>query len=195
MIKRKFKRPFVSKSEVGFTLLEVAISSVVLTVGLVGMLGVFVLAMSTTQSVQLDQIAKQKALDALESIYTARSTQQITFAQIANIGPAPAQGIFKAGAVPGILTDGPDGLAGTIDDGTSPQGACPMPYQCELVPGPDGKMSDAVTISLSNFTRTIAITQPTADPNLKQVVVTIGYNDAQGHPRNYVAQTLISAFR
>jgi type II secretory pathway pseudopilin PulG len=195
MMKRKFYRPVANNSQAGFTLLEVAISSVVLTVGLVGMLGVFVVAITTTQSVQLDQIAKQKAMDALESIYTARSTQQLTFAQIGNIGPPPATGIFTAGAVSGIRTDGPDGLAGTADDGTTPQGTCPLPYQCELVPGPDGKMTDAITISLSNFTRTITITQPTADPNLKQVVVTVGYNDAQGHQHAYVAQALISAFR
>jgi type II secretory pathway pseudopilin PulG len=195
MMKKTINKPGINHNEAGFTLIETAISGVILMVGLIALLGVFTLAISTTQGVQIDQIAKQKAMDTLESIYTARSTQQLTFAQIANIGPPPATGIFTATTVNGILTDGPDGLAGTADDGTTPMGTCPLPYQCEIVPGPDGLMSDPVTVQLNNFTRTIAITQPTADANLKQVVVTIGYADGHGHQKTYVAQALISAFR
>ncbi len=194
MKNKTFKRTAPYDRQSGFTLLETAISGVILTVGLIAILGVFALAISTTQHVQLDQIAKQKAMDALESIYTARATQQITFAQIENTGVAG--GIFTGGIVNGILTDGPDGLAGTGDDGTTPQGTCPLPFQCAIIPGPDGQLgtADDITIQLSNFNRTIQITD-TLDPNLKQVVITVGYTDAHGHPRNYVVQALISAFR
>jgi type II secretory pathway pseudopilin PulG len=199
MTNRKFNKPIANNSQAGFSLLEVVISGVILMVGLIAMLGVFALAISTTQSVQLDQIAKQKAMDALESIYTARATQQITFAQIANTG---AGGIFTTGIVNGILTDGPDGLAGTADDGTTPQGACPLPFQCAILPGPDGLLgtADDITVKLNNFTRTIAINntldaQGNVNPDLKQVVVTIGYTDAHGSPHNYVVQALISSYR
>lgn len=194
MMNTKPKSRIANKREAGFTLLEVAISGVILMIGLVAMLGVFTLAISTTQGVQLDQIAKQKAMDALESIYTARATDQITFAQIANTGTGP--GIFTVGPSAGILTDGPDGIAGTGDDGTTPQGACPLPFQCEIIPGPDGILhGDArdITISLSNFTRTIAITP--VNPDLNDVVVTVGYTDARGHQRNYVVSALISSYR
>jgi type II secretory pathway pseudopilin PulG len=199
MTNRKFNKPVAKNTQAGFSLLEVVISGVILMVGLIALLGVFALAISTTQSVQLDQIAKQKAMDALESIYTARATQQITFAQIANTG---AGGIFTTGVVNGILTDGPDGLAGTADDGTTPQGTCPLPYQCAILPGPDGLLgtADDITVKLNNFTRTVAINNTfdplgNVNPDLKQVVVTIGYTDAHNIPRNYVVQALISSYR
>ncbi|MFI5072145.1 MAG: hypothetical protein ACHP8A_14765 [Terriglobales bacterium] len=199
MKNRKSNKPLKTDQQAGFSLLEVVISGVILMVGLIALLGVFALAIGTTQSVQLDQIAKQKAMDAMESIYTARATQQITFAQIANTG---AGGIFTTGTVNGILTDGPDGLAGTADDGTTPQGTCPLPYQCAILPGPDGLLgtADDVTIKLSNFTRTIAINNTfdalgNVNPDLKQVVVTIGYTDAHGAARSYVEQALISTYR
>lgn len=193
MTNKKFNRPIKNSRQAGFSLLEVAISGAILMIGLVAILGVFALAISTTQGVQLDQIAKQKAMETLESIYAARSTQQVTFTQIANTGAAG--GIFTAGTINGILTDGPDGLAGTADDGVTPQGACPLPYQCAILPGPDGILGNAddVTIPLSNFNRTITIN--TINPDLKQVIVTVGYTDAHGHPRNYTVQTLISSYR
>jgi type II secretory pathway pseudopilin PulG len=193
MMNKKVIGRSINRREAGFTLLETAISGVILMIGLIAMLGVFALAISTTQGVQLDQVAKQKAMDALESIYTARATQQITFAQIANISGG-GTGIFTAGTVNGILTPGPDGLDGTADDGTTAQGACPLPFQCSILPGPSGTMADAVTVPLNNFNRTITINN-TVDPNLRQVIVTIGYTDAKGHPRNYSVQALISAFR
>lgn len=173
--------------------METVIAGVLLMIGLVALLGVFTLALSTTQSVQMDQIAKQKAMETLESVYAARSTQQITFTQIANTGAAG--GIFTAGTVNGILTPGPDGLDGTADDGTTPQGTCPLPYQCAILPGPDGILGtpDDVTLVLSNFTRTITIN--TINPDLKQVIVTVGYTDAHNHPKNYTVQALISSYR
>ena len=192
MTNKNFNRPIKKNQQAGFSLLEVVISGAILMIGLVAVLGVFAVAVGTTQGVQLDQIAKQKAVDALESIYTARGTQQITFAEIANTG---AGGIFSTGTVNGILTDGPDGLAGTADDGTTPQGACPLPYQCAILPGPDGVLgtADDVTLSLSNFTRTIVINNQ--GPNLKQVIVTIGYTTPRGQVRNYTVQALISSYR
>jgi len=61
----------------GFSLIEVVISMAILTVGLVSLLGVFGLAMASTQTSQQDMIAKQLADEALESIITARNTTQL----------------------------------------------------------------------------------------------------------------------
>ena len=47
------------QAEEGFSLIEVLISMVILTVGMVSLLGVFGLAMSTTQASQQNMIAKQ----------------------------------------------------------------------------------------------------------------------------------------
>src|SRR6202011_4732020 len=74
------------RAERGFSLLEVVISMVVLTVGLVSLLGVFGLAMASTQTSQQDMIAKQLANEALESVVTARDTSQIHWDDIQNVG-------------------------------------------------------------------------------------------------------------
>jgi Tfp pilus assembly protein PilV len=70
----------------GFSLLEVVISMFVLTVGMVSLLGVFGLAMASTQTSQQNMIAKQLANEAYESVVTARNTSQMNWDQINNVG-------------------------------------------------------------------------------------------------------------
>ena len=70
----------------GFALLETLIAIVVLMIGLLAVLATFAMALSSTTSVQNDSIARQKAAEAVESIYTARQTGQLTFNQIQNVG-------------------------------------------------------------------------------------------------------------
>ncbi len=99
----------------GFGLLETLIGIVVLMIGLLAVLATFALAIGNTQSVQYDSIARQKAAEAVESIYTARQTSQISFNQIQNVAGAGSPGIFVVGFTP--MTDaGPDGLDNTTDD-------------------------------------------------------------------------------
>lgn len=171
----------------GFTLLETMISIVVVTVGLVGLLSAFTVAVASSANVQLDTIAWQKATEALESIYTARQTDQITFAQIANTTAPP--GIFVAGLGP-LKDAGPDGLDGTGDD----TGPAPV-----MVPGISGTLTGVsppdVAISLTNFQRQITITQDPNNANLKMVTVLVQYAAPQGGQRQYTVQSLISSFR
>ncbi len=56
----------------GFSLLETLIAIVVLMIGLLAVLATFALSIGNTTSVQNDSIARQKAGEAIESIYTAR---------------------------------------------------------------------------------------------------------------------------
>jgi len=72
----------------GFTLIETMIAIAVMTIGIVSVLAVFWYRRRRNQNAQENLIARQKALEAMESIYTARNTQQITFAQIANVASA-----------------------------------------------------------------------------------------------------------
>src|SRR5690242_4413011 len=74
------------KRDRGFTLIEVLISMFVLTIGLVSLLSVFTVAMASTQSSQQDLIAKQLASEAMESIFTARDTSQLAWANLLNTG-------------------------------------------------------------------------------------------------------------
>lgn len=188
-------------AEAGFTLVEVMISAAIVLIGLVGILASFGAVVASTKFSQEDMIAKQKALEAIESVYTARNTQQITFAQVANQGSG---GIFKVGLQP-LLAAGPDGLLGTADDVNFPaQGPCPAGPECIPLPGPDGILgtADDIPMSLSNFQRQIQINNVleadgvTINPNLKQVVVTVQYTKNEtGGTRTYTTNALISAFR
>src|SRR4029077_5546816 len=107
----------------------------IVLIGLLAVLASFATAVASTKFSQEDMIAKQKALEALESIFTARKKQQITFAQIAN---QASGGIFKNGINP-MQSAGADGLIGTGDDVNFPaQGPCPAGAECIPLPGPNG---------------------------------------------------------
>src|SRR5437879_11906616 len=89
------------------------IAIVVITIGLMAILASFAMAVGTTGLVQQDEIARQKATEAFESIFRARATNQITCAQIQNV----RNGIFRAGLTQ-LMGEGPDGLDGSAADGT-----------------------------------------------------------------------------
>src|ERR1700691_2119608 len=169
----------------GFTLLEVMIATVVMTIGILALMASFATAIAATASAEEDLIARHKALDAMESIYTARNSQQLPFASINNIANG---GVFVGGATT-LQCAGPDGLVGTADDVpcTAPDtgAACPGGVECLVLPGPDGILgtADDVTQSLGNFTRTITfntVDLPAAEgggvnANLIAVTVSVAY--------------------
>jgi len=205
-MKRKRVQSGRGQREAGFSLIEVLFATVILMVGLLAMLATFAYALATTQSVQEDQIAKQTAEDTLENIFTARDTQQISFAQIANVSGG---GIFVDGLT-NLQDTGPDGLAGTGDDiafnpATTgcPATINPLGVQCIKLPGPDGILgtADDSYMVLSNFQRSIVIANTlnpdgTPNPNLKQVTVNVQYiRPGQRVPRPYTVNALMSVFR
>lgn len=179
----------LNRQQQGFTLLEVLISMFVLTVGLVSMLGVFATAMAATQTAQQDMIAKQLAQQAMETIYTARETANITWDQIQNVGGPGSPGIFRTGLQP-IKQVGTDGIMDTINDGAS------LP-QTMTLPGPDGIVGtgDDVTMGLTNYQRSIAITN-TASADLRSITITIQYTTPRNRfPKTYVLSGFISQYR
>lgn len=187
-------RPRMKQGEQGFTLIEVVISMVVLTIGLISMLGVFGIAMASTQTSQQNAIAKQLADEALEGILTARETANVTWAQIQNTGSG---GVFVPGLVP-VDCAGVDGIIGTADDA-----AC-GPQILEQ-PGPSGVYAGTcppdVCYPLTNYQRQILIA-PVFDnggnviPSLRQITITIQYTTAQlKTPKQYVLTTFISQYR
>jgi len=191
MIARTQKKPRCN-GQAGFSLLEALISAVVLTIGLLAVCATLALGLSTTQNSLMDTIARQRATQALESVYTARQTATITFDQIENVS-STGSGIFTKGFVK--LTDpGPDGIEGTTDD---------VPVTAITVPGPSGVLKGAappdVSVDLGNFQRQILIsdvvTGGTTNPNLRQIEVTIKYPTTTGIYRSYTVQAMISAYR
>jgi len=185
----------------GFSLIEVMVSMLVLTTGLVSLLGVFGLAMASTQTSQQDMIAKQLADEEYESIVTARNTTQINWDQINNVGSpncpvsgASSCGIFLVGAEP-LYGAGADGIYGTADDVLSGL------RQTLVDPGPDGIFgtADDISIPLTGYQRTIAIT-PLLDPDgavitsIRNVNITIQYSTPQSRQKSYIVNSYISQF-
>jgi prepilin-type N-terminal cleavage/methylation domain-containing protein len=188
------------RTERGFTLIETMIAIAILTIGILTVVAVFGTALASTQNAQENLIARQKALEAVESIFTARNTQQIAFARVAN---AANGGIFTNGPTP-LLSAGPDGLVNTADDVDFPDNSvCPAGPECIALPGPDGILGtgDDAPMSLTNFTREIQISpvlqaDGSVNPNLKQITVIISYTTGgSAVPRSYSVNVLLSAFR
>jgi len=174
--------------QAGISLLEVVVSIPILVIGILALLTAASNALTTVRLTQEDLIAKQKAREALESVYTARSTQQITFAMIQNVGGG---GIFLDG--PQVVADpGADGLVNTADDGA---------VERMFLPGPDGNLgtADDVVFPLSNYSREIQISNivnadGTVNPDLRQIDVIMSYRLPNGAQRRYSIRTYVSRY-
>ena len=170
----------------GFALLETLIAIVVLMIGLLAVLATFAMAISNTTAVQNDSIARQKAAEAIESIYTARQIGQLTFNQIQNVGAGA--GIFKVGFTP-MMDAGPDGLDNTGDD------VAAVPVR---LPGASGVITNTsadVLVDLGNFTRQVQIANVPGNPNVRQITVSVRYPVPQGWFKTYQVQALIASYR
>lgn len=184
----------------GFTIIETMIAITITGIGIITLIAAFAAGVAATQTAQENLIARQKTLEAMESIYTARNTQQITFSQIANF----PNGIFTTGSTQ-LLCAGPDGLVNTTDDVSCPaNGPCVAGPECVVMPGPDGILgtADDVAMSLGNFTRQVQINSVlesdgvTINPTLKQITVTVSYiPNGLRTARTYQVNALISAYR
>ncbi len=183
------RRPARSKRSAGFSLVEVIIAVVILSVGLMALLAVFASAVSATKFSREDQIAKQKAREALEGVYSSRNDLSITFADIQNVTNG---GIFNDGFQP-LYLPGPNGITGTAQDTTT--------LDTMNLPGPDGKLgtADDVTVPLVNFKRQIVISPITnadgsTNQDLRSIAVTVRiYSPGRG-TRDYVVSGYISRY-
>jgi len=193
----KFNQSHVSaKHQSGFSLLEVMFSMVIMVVGLVSLLCVMAIAMASTQTSEQLAVSKRLANEAIESILTARESDQVQWSNIANgncaVGTNCNGGIFLPGPQP-IDLPGADGIIGTTDD------AAAGPRILEQA-GPTGVWAGTCPpdqcIPLTNYTRTITITPFNGNPTLNFVTITVTYLNPQLKvPQNYVLNTLISQYR
>lgn len=189
------------RAESGFSLIEVMVSMAILTTGLVSLLGVFGLAMASTQTSQGAMIAKQLANESYESIITARNTTQINWDDIQNQGSvtctvtgASTCGIFLSN-MQQIYKAGNDGIYGTSDDAAAGE-------QTLQDPGPDGifQTADDVSTPLIGYQRQITIS-PVYDANhdvissVRNVTITVQYTNPQTKlPKTYILNSYISQF-
>jgi len=208
MIRRGGSSQVRKQAEDGVSLLEVVISMAVLTVGMVSMLGVFGLAMATTETSQQSMIAKQLANEAYESIVTANNSGQLTWDDIQNTGStncpvtgAASCGIFASPTTPqpmytAITTGQYAGILGTTYDVGQPE-------QTLQDPGADGiyYTADDTFIPLTGYKRTILIGQvndASGNPvaSLRSVTITVQYQTSQTNlPRTYILNSYISQYQ
>jgi prepilin-type N-terminal cleavage/methylation domain-containing protein len=182
----------------GFTIIEVMIAIVILGVGLLALLALFGKALAAVQFSQEDQIAKQKARETLEAIYTARNDTLITFDQIQNIS---AGGIFKDGFNP-LYLPGANGIPGTSSD-TSILDRVVLPGKdgiMQTAPGAATPAGDDVLVPLSNFKRQVLIGDVIGDDGsvnlfMRKVTVTIRITSPGRGVRDYVTQGYISSYQ
>ena len=175
----------------GFSLIEVIVSTAILTGGLLALAQVFTLGMHHASGSSPAIIAREQAREAVESVHTARDTGDLSWAKIRNVAQG---GVFLAGAQ-SLKTPGVDGLVDTADDGPS--------LEMLRGPGPNGVIGDAddTLIPLTEYTREIRITDlmldadpAVVDPNLRKITVIVQYK-VDGGWRSYTLTTFVSSFK
>jgi hypothetical protein len=188
MIRRKQNRGISrrDRSQLGFSLMETMLALLITAGAILSLALILGDSLAYMNFSQDEFICQQKASEAAESVFTARDTGILTWAQIDNVGNGG--GVFFSGFLP-LVDPGPDGIVGTADDVTA---------NPDVIrdPGPDGILgtSDDRTIPLQNFTRQILITDNAfGNANLKQVTITVIYTSGK-FKRTYVLTTYISAF-
>jgi hypothetical protein len=169
------------RDERGISLVETMFALGILGTALLAVAQVYVQGLSTLSAAGPDIIARQKATEAIESVYTARDTRTVTWAEIRNV---PDDGVFLTGERE-LRLAGDDGLLSTADD--------PLQIETVTLPGGDGALgtADDVEQKLSSYTRQIEIEDVSV--NLRRLRVTIRYL-AGSMKREYVIETYISAF-
>ncbi len=169
----------------GFSLIETIIASGVLAVGMLGAAAVFSHGMQKVTSAPGDLIATQKASEAIESVFSARDSHSLTWAQLRNVNGASGSdgGVFLDGPK-SLTTTGPDGLVNTADDG---------PIETITSPGPDQiyGTADDIVIPLTQYNREIKIRDVETD--LRSITVTIMYL-VGAESRKYTLTTYISNY-
>jgi prepilin-type N-terminal cleavage/methylation domain-containing protein len=176
------------RESAGFSLIELMVATVVLTVGLLSLLGAFTAAASRVGQSSLMLIAREKAREAVESVHSARDTGGFTWPMIRNIADG---GMFLGGEQ--LLREaGDDGIVNTVDDGS---------IEKIRRPGPNGVLGDGddEVFTLTNFRREIRI-EPlnydgtaTVNPNLRRITVRVRYR-VNNIWRDYQLVTFISSF-
>ncbi len=170
----------LSSGECGFSLVESLIGILILSGGLLALGTGLAQGMLLMSSSHYHQVAKEKASEAMESVFTSRDADRFdSWNDIQNVNSG---GIFLNGPQP-LRVAGSDGLVNTLDDEEL--------TQIESDPGKNGIPGDSDDVLLSNFTREIRIADLSA--NLRQITVIICYT-VGNMTRRYQLTSYMSPF-
>ncbi len=175
------KKP--DRGQTGFTFVETMIAILILGGGLLALAVSFTQGMVVMGTAHAHQVAKEKAAEAMENVFTSRDARKI--AQWSSIQNESNGGIFLDGLQP-LGNPGPDGLINTTDDILTD-------IEVDHQTGPDGVMDTADDIyhSLTEYNRQILITN--LSPNLRQIQIIIVYTIGSLQ-RSYQLTAYISPF-
>ena len=164
-------------NEGGFSLLEMVVAMVVLTVGLLGVASAISYALMASNRGRGVTNSKMLVVSALEQMETLRNTGQLNFQEISNsqVAGSPFRG-FPSDFRDVSTVPGPDGVFGTADD-------------LSTAPGPDGNYGTSddtrdLTRARPGVTRQILIID--LNPLLKKVQVTLRYGPNGGEQKELV---------
>jgi type II secretory pathway pseudopilin PulG len=175
------------RSEAGITILEMVVSMMILTIGLLGLAGAIGYAVTVSNKGRNVTNSKLLVVSVLEQMENLRNTSQLTFGQIANTGQQNNTGAarnfggFPNTFMPVSINPGPDGIWGTSDDLRNP-GA-------NNIYG-DGDDFDDPSWGAPGFSRQILITDLNAD--LKRIQVTLQYPDVNGQTQSLVGVSYLN---
>lgn len=162
----------------GFSLFELVVATLILSVGLLGVASAIGYALLATNRGRGITNSKMLIVAIQEQMETVRDTGQLTFAEISN---SHVEGstftYFPTDFLPVSMFPGPDGIYGTNDDLVSP--------------GPDGFYFTADDFTdqsraRPNVTRRILIEPIPNEPLLKKITVTVRYTPNGGESRDLV---------
>lgn len=155
----------IEKNENGFTLVEVIVAILILTIGLLGTAAAITYALEFGSISRNVTSAKSVVVSSIEEIETLRNSRRLEFKQFANFGSVDNNGVsnqfngFSTGFKPVSLIPGPDGVNGTDDD--------------LKVRRPDGTLFEDQGQIRSGYMRQITITN--LSDTLKKVEIKIQY--------------------
>ncbi len=188
-----------TKSEKGFSYIEVMIAMVIMLVGVLALASALTANLIRSYETDKKIVAKQMALSSIESIISARNINRpgvlegwISLGNVgSNINQGVPKGIFVNGWAPIREDLGWDGIAGTVDD------ACPETSPCTV----SGRPTNTSPVK-TGFARKIVITDVN-DPEIptppnpvtrRRIDIHIRYH-INGISRNELVSTLITDYQ
>jgi Tfp pilus assembly protein PilE len=177
MLNKKSEKLTESNNEAGFSLFEVIIAILVLTIGLIGTAAALSYSFEYSTTSRNVGSARLVIVSTIEEIESLRNTQRLNFKQLANVPDVDntdAKNVFNGFSVDFkavSLNPGFDGVFGTDDD--------------LLEAGPDGILGNSddvenLSLARGGYMRRIAITPLLSEPTIKKVVITVKYFSTGG---------------